>query len=155
MLVEDKGVTATIHYRQTDLNGEQILAAVRDVLEEYDQHDVLCISRGKKVVELRPDIDWGKGDTVELLCEYFTPDDERWVPVYIGDDTTDESAFEAVGEEGIGVAVGSDTDATAASSVVCDPSEATDLLCWLAEEGLANLGTAQRDDRVVVDGISE
>jgi len=148
VFVEDKGVTATVHYRQADVDGARVRAVVESILTDHDPERVLRLTAGKQIVELRPDVEWGKGESVDLLRERFTPDDEEWLTVYIGDDTTDEAAFEALDGEGVAVAVGSDTDATAAPCVVSDPREVTDLLGWLAGEGLTNLEAPRRDDAV-------
>jgi trehalose 6-phosphate synthase len=149
VFVEDKGITATVHYRQADCDGEDVRDAVDAALAEHDEYDALRVTEGKKVVELRPDVDWGKGATVELLRERFTPEDEEWLMVYVGDDTTDEAAFEVLDGDGVAVAVGSDRDATAAPYVVSDPREVTDFFSWLAGEGLANLDARRREDAVV------
>ena len=148
VFVEDKGVTATVHYRQADVDGDRVRAVVESILTDHDPERVLRLTEGKKIVELRPAVDWGKGESVDLLRERFTPEDEEWLTIYIGDDTTDEAAFEALDGEGVAVAVGSDTDATAAPCVVSDPREVTDLLGWLAGEGLTNLEAPRREDRI-------
>lgn len=47
-----------------------------------------------QVLEVRPIIDWNKGKAVEFLLEYLglrTSDDV--LPIYVGDDRTDEDAF--------------------------------------------------------------
>ena len=75
---------------------------------------------GKMVYELRPAVDWHKGKAVEWLLEEIQQDyrDKDIIPVYIGDDVTDEDAFRALKPlGGIGVYVGdqpmaSDTEAT-------------------------------------------
>ena len=148
VFVEDKGVTATVHYRQADVDGDRVRTVVESILTDHDPERALRVTEGKQIVEVRPDVEWGKGACVDLLRERFTPDDEAWLTVYVGDDTTDEAAFETLDGEGVAVAVGSDTDATAAPCVVSDPREVTDLLGWLAGEGLTNLEVAQREDAV-------
>jgi len=149
VVVEDKGVTATVHYRQADADGDRVRAVVESILTDHDPERALRLTEGKQIVELRPDVDWGKGACVDLLREQYTPGDESWLTVYVGDDTTDEAAFEALDGDGVAVAVGSDTDATAAPCVVSDPREVTDLLGWLAGEGLTNLEAPSREDTVV------
>jgi len=149
VFVEEKGVTSTVHFRQADVDGEAVFEDIEALLDEYDDQGALRVTRGKQIVELRPDVDWGKGAAVELLAERFSPDDEQWLTVYVGDDTTDEAAFEVLDGRGIAVAVGTDTDATAAPYVVTDPSEVTDFFGWLAGEGLASLDATRREDRVV------
>ena len=57
--------------------------------------------------ELLPDISWTKGDAVRWIEE----DAARRrgctaLPVYFGDDQTDEHAFEAIGDRGVTVVVG-------------------------------------------------
>lgn len=47
-----------------------------------------------QVLEVRPVIDWNKGKAVEFLLESLgLADCERVLPIYIGDDRTDEDAF--------------------------------------------------------------
>ena len=147
VFVEDKGVTATVHYRQADVDAGRVRSVVESVLTDHDPEHALQVTEGKQIVEVRPAVDWGKGASVDLLRERFTPEDEEWLTVYLGDDTTDEAAFEAL-DDGVGVAVGSDTDATAAPCVVSDTREVTDLLGWLAGEGLTNLEATRREDAV-------
>lgn len=149
VFVEDKGVTATVHYRQADVDGDRVRAVVESILTDHDPERALRVTEGKQIVELRPAVDWGKGHSVDLMRERFTPDDEEWLTVYVGDDTTDEAAFETLDGDGVAVAVGSDTDATAAPCVVSDPREVTDLFGWLAGEGLTNLEAPSREDTVV------
>ena len=151
IFVEKKGMTASIHFRQTEESVQPILKAVRRILDEHEGNGALCVTRGKKIVELRPNIDWGKRDAVEVLRKRFIPEEEQWLPVYIGDDTTDENALEAVEGDGLSVIVGSDTDVTAASCVVNDPNEVTDFLSWLANEGIEILETERQKDMTVVD----
>lgn len=55
----------------------------------------LRMSQGRKVLEIRPTIKWDKGNALEFLLESlgYTESDDVF-PVYIGDDRTDEDAFE-------------------------------------------------------------
>lgn len=52
------------------------------------------LTRGKKVIEIRPSIKWNKGDALVYLLETlgFTNSSDV-LPIYIGDDKTDEDAF--------------------------------------------------------------
>jgi len=61
VIVEDKGVTATVHYRQADVDREAVQEAVEAALDDHDGYDALRITEGKQIVELRPDVDWGRG----------------------------------------------------------------------------------------------
>lgn len=53
---------------------------------------------GKMVYELRPEVDWHKGKAVEWLLEEIQHDytNMELVPIYIGDDVTDEDAFRSL-----------------------------------------------------------
>lgn len=155
VFVENKGMTAAVHFRQTGKDIKQTIGAIRSALDEHDETGALCVTRGEKIVELRPDIDLGKRDTVEMLRERFIPEEGQWLPVYVGDDTSDEYAFETVEGDGLGVVVGSDTEATAASCVVSDPDVVTDFLSWLADEGLDTLEVKRRKDTTVIDQLFE
>jgi trehalose-phosphatase len=60
---------------------------------------------GKKVIELRPDIPWDKGRAVLWILEALEQTGADVLPIYIGDDITDEDAFRALGGIGIGIYV--------------------------------------------------
>ncbi len=60
---------------------------------------------GRKVAELRPNIDWDKGKALHWLLEQIAPDGGEVLPLYAGDDLTDEDALTAIGERGFGVVV--------------------------------------------------
>jgi trehalose-6-phosphatase len=57
----------------------------------------LKVTPGKMVYEIQPKIDWDKGEAVLYLLEGLDLDREDVVPIYLGDDITDEDAFEASG----------------------------------------------------------
>ncbi|WP_254534746.1 trehalose-phosphatase [Halomarina litorea] len=126
--VEDKGVTATVHHRLApDERTARIRALVRSTVEEVGG-DALRLTPAKAAIELRPDLDWGKGDAVRTFRERVSED---YLPMYVGDDSTDESAFEAVAADGIGVHVGDGRD-TAATFRVPDPDGVASFLDWLS-----------------------
>lgn len=132
--VENKGITATVHYRNTDYTAEEIenwlTSLIEDTIEETtDEH--LRITSGMDIVEIRPAIDWNKGHAVQQF-EEECPDD--CISVYLGDDTTDEDAFRAIAPEGISVHVGTNSD-TAADYRVSSVDEVTSFLDWIAETG--------------------
>jgi len=104
VLVEDKKLTVSVHYR--NLVGKSpgsILRTISKVLEPYP--GTFNISRGKKVYEIRPNIKWGKGEAVVKLSQLLDPK-TRPLKMYIGDDQTDEDAFKILGKGDISVRVG-------------------------------------------------
>ena len=62
-------------------------------------------ARGKKVFELQPDIGWNKGRAVLWLLERLGLERREIIPLYVGDDITDEDAFRALAGRGFGIAV--------------------------------------------------
>jgi len=91
VIVEDKGLTASIHYRMTPENmiGE-IKKVVRSMARSYEDFE---IRHGKMVVEIRPKVFWDKGDATLWLVRKLGEDG---IPIYIGDDKTDEDAFKKI-----------------------------------------------------------
>jgi alpha,alpha-trehalose-phosphate synthase [UDP-forming]/trehalose-phosphatase len=102
-IIEDKGITASIHYRMV---AEKDLCKMFDLFwSTTDSYKGLFrITSGKKVFEIRPRGIWHKGDAVTWIWNKFG---ENRIPVYIGDDTTDEDAYKAIKGKGIGISVGS------------------------------------------------
>lgn len=106
--IEDKRLTATLHYRHVpDRYRPQVSAAV-DLAGGNDT--LVDVVHGKQSVELRPAIDWDKGALLGLLAARRP---STWVTVYVGDDTTDEDAFRALRSTDVGVFVGDGETAAA------------------------------------------
>ena len=60
IIIEDKKLTASIHYRNvTDQSPGSILAVITEILAPYP--DAFTVARGKKVFEIRPLVEWDKG----------------------------------------------------------------------------------------------
>jgi trehalose 6-phosphate phosphatase len=84
--VEDKGITASVHYRNAPPEvGERSVEFVKREGERLG----LRITVGRGVVEARPPVRADKGTAVRTLVEEYEP--ER--AMFIGDDTTDLDAF--------------------------------------------------------------
>jgi trehalose 6-phosphate phosphatase len=84
--VEEKGITASIHYRNAPPEvGEKCVEFARREGERLG----LRITVGRGVVEARPPIRADKGTAVRTLIEEYSP--ER--AMFLGDDTTDLDAF--------------------------------------------------------------
>lgn len=106
---ENKGVTASIHYRQAP-DPTTAHAAIRRALDPLARQHGLRVTEGRLVVELRPPLDHDKGASVRALVR----EHHLACALYLGDDRTDIDAFVALRElrasgacAGIAVAVGS------------------------------------------------
>ncbi len=132
MLIEDKGLSLSVHYRGVDKDKVSGLKrAFRDALSGFGLPESLQVAEGKKVYEIRP-AGWDKGKAVGLLIERFGTG-KRLVPIYMGDDRTDEDAFRALPEDGISVFVGSSRRRSAARFFLRSPSEVVEFLGMLGE----------------------
>lgn len=107
-LAEHKGFSISVHYRLTP--PEQVPALEARIDRLLAEHADLRKGLGKKVFELRPAIDWHKGAAVRWLLEHAAGADAAGsgplLPLYIGDDRTDEDALAAVADDGVGIFVG-------------------------------------------------
>ncbi len=131
--VEDKRLSVSVHYRLAD---EAWLPEIERAVEAALRgHLRLKKGYGKKVVELRPAVDWDKGKALLWLLESIGLEDG--VPIYVGDDLTDEDAFAAISARGIGILVTEHPRPTGAHYSVQNPFEVRELL-----ERLALLGEA-------------
>ncbi|MQM18314.1 hypothetical protein Taro_051303 [Colocasia esculenta] len=127
--VENNKFCVSVHYRNVDEKDWPTVAQlVHDTLKEYPR---LRLTHGRKVLEVRPVIDWNKGKAVEFLLESLgLSDSEDVLPIYIGDDRTDEDAFKFLreGNRGYGILVSSIPKDTNAFYSLRDPSEVMDFL---------------------------
>ncbi|MCP5117134.1 MAG: trehalose-phosphatase, partial [bacterium] len=119
--VERKRFSIAIHYRRvaaTDLDA--VKQAVAAIASRYDN---LKCAGGKKIHELQPRVEWHKGKAVLLLLDRLDEGGETVLPIYIGDDVTDENAFAALRDRGFGVIVTQESRPTAARYRLRDPAE--------------------------------
>ncbi|MGH8707032.1 MAG: trehalose-phosphatase [Burkholderiales bacterium] len=126
--VERKRFAVAVHFRRARPSDAQALEAAVD--RALARHPGLRKTGGKMIFELRPDVDWDKGRAVLWLIEELKLQDA--LPVYIGDDLTDEDAFRALAGRGVGIAVHEEPRATAAQHTLRDPDEVRALLAGLA-----------------------
>lgn len=141
--IEDKDFSITVHYRETPPDRVPfVLETVEDVL---DSSPTLRASTGKQIREIRPDVPGGKGRALERFRAPHRED----LPVFIGDDVTDEDGFRAVGDDGFGVLVGGRSD-SAADVRVPNTGCVTMLLTWFAQAcgDLAGEPAGERSPRV-------
>jgi trehalose-phosphatase len=101
--IEDKRWSIGVHFRKV---AQRRIPVVRRLVREIVRpHGAkLTILRGKKVLEIRPAVRWTKGHAVLRLLS--GPRYKGSVPVFIGDDRTDEDGFAALEGRGITIRVG-------------------------------------------------
>jgi trehalose 6-phosphate phosphatase len=129
-VIEDKRVAIAVHYRMVDPTlARERCAALQDFVET--KTPALRVLRGKMVDELLPRGIGGKGSAIRTLLREAAY--SKSVPVYFGDDTTDEDAFQQIRGDGIGVLVGSARKSWARYRVD-SPSEVRRVLAELAQE---------------------
>jgi trehalose-phosphatase len=137
--VEPKGYTVAVHYRKAA--SAKVVAGMRSafwrVVQPLVDTGEIRVTYGKRILEVRPNEVWGKGHGIAVLLAgakadlrkivsatgAFTGDAKGVLPIYIGDDETDEDGFKAVRRIGITARVGSTRK----------PSSATYRLASLAE----------------------
>ncbi len=136
--VEDKTYSLSVHYRQAAAERKsEIEAAVDTVLADLPR---LRKHFGKKVFEVRPRMDWDKGKAVLWLLTALGLDGDHVLPLYIGDDVTDEDAFRALAGRGLGLLVAEEPHDSAAAYSLRNPDEVRQLL----EALVAMLGEGRR-----------
>ncbi len=119
--LERKHFSVAAHYR--NVNGNEAFKVALAVDAVAARHRELRKIDGKKVYELLPDIDWNKGKAVLWLLETLGLDRGKVLPIYIGDDRTDEDAFRALEKRGVAILVGAQSQPTAARHGLKDSAE--------------------------------
>jgi len=101
--LERKRFAIAVHVRQVD---ERRVPEVEAAVDRIAfAHERLRKTVGKKVLELRPRVDWDKGRALRRLMSVLGLDRDDIMPVYVGDDLTDEDAFDVIRDRGLGVVV--------------------------------------------------
>lgn len=128
--VENNKFCVSVHYRNVDeKNWDLVAQCVHDILKDYPR---LRLTHGRKVLEVRPVINWDKGKAVTFLLESLGLSDcNNVLPMYVGDDRTDEDAFKVLREKncGYGILVSSKPkENSSAYYSLRDPSEVMEFL---------------------------
>jgi len=132
LLVEDKGLSVALHYRNAPKAADIAEAAGERLAKRMGLH----LQRGDCVVEIRtPGAD--KGDALRAFMD--EPPFKGALPIFVGDDLTDEAGFAAAQDlGGYGIRVGSPNGPTAARYALSDIEA---VLVWL--ETLAPVQAAE------------
>jgi trehalose-phosphatase len=130
--VEHKRYAVAVHFRNA---GPDAAGTVTAAVHDVGKRNGLRVTSGRKVVELRPDVDWDKGKTLQWIAGEMTGDGAL-LPIFVGDDLTDEDAFDAVLNDGIGIVVRHSEDgdrATAARYCLDDPRRVREFIEMLSQ----------------------
>ncbi|PON56256.1 Trehalose-phosphatase [Parasponia andersonii] len=127
--VENNKFCVSVHYRNVDDKSWDLVAqCVQDILKDYPR---LRLTHGRKVLEVRPVINWDKGKAVTFLLESLGLSNcDDVLPIYVGDDRTDEDAFKVLRDRncGYGILVSSVPKESSAFYSLRDPSEVMEFL---------------------------
>lgn len=108
VIVENKTFTLSMHYRMASPpDSRKAVTTFKSLTAPYVSAGKIKITSGKKIMEIRPKVEWDKGRAAAIIVSKKNKEKGKDIlPIYIGDDITDESAFRAVGKRGITIFVG-------------------------------------------------
>ena len=125
ILFEEKGPILSVHYRNTPQKFFiQISRIIEDELRQW--RDCWKTTSGKMVLEIRPNVDFHKGKAVTEILKTFPV--RGLLPIYLGDDQSDEDAFQALKDRGISVYIGPGEQVSAADFFLQNPGEVREFL---------------------------
>lgn len=103
--LERKAASIAVHYRRAPDRSSEVSRVLQKLAKTLgDEEHRLGIHEGKMVLELQPQIGRDKGTALVAIWEAIDPGRNRR-PIYIGDDRTDEDAFEVIADHGEGAAI--------------------------------------------------
>lgn len=133
--VENNKFCVSVHFRNcAPKDYDLVTAAVDRVMAE---HQDLHVTRGRKVLEVRPKMDWNKGSALLHLVKMLGLEEKDVFCIYIGDDRTDEDAFQVLSETGTGsgILVSTKCKSTSGRWTLKDPAEVASFLYRLVGWG--------------------
>ena len=137
VIVEDKGLSLSVHYRLVKRGEEKIVAGMfHQITSPWLCDGKIRVTSGKKVWEIRPPIDWHKGKAVETIINEIKAlfHFKQLLTIYLGDDTTDEDAFKVIHRpRGWSIVVGKEHPLSNADYFLDSTSEVEAFLARLLE----------------------
>ena len=137
VIVEDKGLSLSVHYRMVKNSQEKVVIEIfHQITSPLLRDGRIRVSSGKKVLEVRPPIDWHKGKAVETIIKEIKTvvGGEVGSVIYLGDDTTDEDAFKVIHRpQGWSIYVGQENQSSNAEYFLSSTSEVETFLVRLLE----------------------
>lgn len=124
VIVEDKALTLSVHYRLAE---DAVVPRLKEALEAVSLPLGLRITDGKRIFELRPPAAIDKGTAVIALAERLAHEAATASLLFAGDDVSDEDAMIALRArhpEAVTVRIlGDESTETAAEFSLRDPAE--------------------------------
>jgi trehalose 6-phosphate phosphatase len=137
IIIQDKGYSVSVHYRLIKPEKESEVAdAVRRITTPHIERGEIRVFPMKKVWEIRPPVDWGKGKSAAFIGREVKTRLKlsHLLTIYLGDDATDEDAFKVLHRpDGWGVYVGGENRESAAGYYLRSTGEVELLLGRLIE----------------------
>jgi trehalose-phosphatase len=93
VIIEDKALTLSVHYRLAD---DSVVPALRSAVETVARPLGLRITNGKRIFEVRPPAAIDKGTAVLALAERLASGVAEASMLFAGDDVSDEDAIIAL-----------------------------------------------------------
>jgi len=102
VLIEHKRLGVAVHYRgvHPKHHGRLRLRMRADLFDSPARYRLM---RGKKTFDFRLDVPWDKGHALRAIRRTLKG---AWTAVFVGDDVTDEEAFETIGPRALTVRIG-------------------------------------------------
>jgi trehalose-phosphatase len=125
ILFEEKGPILSVHYRNVPNEFSTQVCKLVEV-ELQQRRDRWKMASGKMVLEIQPNVDFHKGKAVREILRIFPS--AALLPIYLGDDETDEDAFRVVKRQGVSVYVGPGTFPSTADFFLQNPDEVQEFL---------------------------
>lgn len=133
LFIEDKELTLALHYRLLPKEKtKDVIENFSNIFKKINNNNTLEVIYGAKVIEARPK-GWHKGKAVELILKNIS-ENINFLPIYIGDDITDEDAFKQLGKKGITIYVTNGSKSpTAARYYLKNPDEVINFIQSLSK----------------------
>jgi len=133
-IIEDKGLTLSLHYRLVDESRvEELNRIFFEITKPLTASGRIKVSKGKKVYEVRPAVNWNKGKAIALIARNLSWEGEP-LTIFLGDDITDYDGFRVVDNSGgISIYVGEEGTESVAQYLLCSPKGTYQFLNMLRE----------------------
>jgi trehalose 6-phosphate phosphatase len=132
VIIEDKGLSLSVHYRLVkDDSVDMVTDTFEKITSPLRSGGRIKITTGKKVLEVRPPLEWHKGKAMEVISgEIKTIHKlDNILTIYLGDDVTDEDAFKVLRPpEGWSIFIGTENTKSQAEFYLNSTSEVEDFL---------------------------